>query len=97
MFQLIFSNIVGIVLYLGVINLLAAAVTVYDKKQARAHGRRVPEKNLFTLAILGGVPAMLVTMHIIRHKTQHKRFMLGLPLLLLAQLIIVALLYRINH
>lgn len=48
MFQLIFSNIVGIVLYLGVINLIAAAVTVYDKKQARAHGRRVPEKNLFT-------------------------------------------------
>ncbi|WP_085833119.1 DUF1294 domain-containing protein [Clostridium merdae] len=97
MFQIIFSNIVGIVLYLGVMNLIAAVVTVYDKKQARTHGRRVPEKNLFTLAILGGTPSMLVTMHIIRHKTQHKRFMLGLPLLLLAQLIIVTLLYQVYH
>lgn len=97
MFQIIFSNIVGIVLYLGAMNLIAAVVTVYDKKQARTHGRRVPEKNLFTLAILGGTPAMLVTMHIIRHKTQHKRFMLGLPLLLLAQLIIVTLLYQVYH
>lgn len=94
MFHLIFSSSVGIVLYLGVINLIAAAVTVYDKKQARTHGRRVPEKNLFTLAILGGSPAMLVTMHIIRHKTQHRRFMLGLPLIILVQLTITSLVYQ---
>lgn len=37
---------------------------------------------------------MLVTMHIIRHKTQHKRFMLGLPLIILAQLIIASLVYQ---
>lgn len=97
MFELIFSHPTGIVLYLGVINLIAAAVTVYDKKQARTHGRRIPEKDLFTLAILGGSPAMLVTMHIIRHKTQHKRFMLGLPLILLAQLSIASLVYQFTR
>lgn len=77
--------------YIGGINLAAALVTVLDKKRARLNKRRVPEKTLWTLAVLGGSPAMLVTMHLIRHKTQHKSFMLGLPAMILIQLLLVYL------
>lgn len=97
MLDLLQESPVALALYLGVINIIAALVTVHDKNRAKTHGRRVPEKNLFTLAILGGSPAMLVTMHLIRHKTQHKRFMLGLPLILLAQLVLASLAYTYLH
>lgn len=81
-------------LYIGLINLIAALVTISDKKRARQKVRRIPEKTLWTLAVLGGSPAMLVTMHLIRHKTQHKIFMLGMPVLILVQLVILYLLFR---
>lgn len=84
MFELIFSYSTGIVLHLGVINLVAAAVTICDKKQAHTHGWRVPKKNLFTLVVLDDSSAMLVTMHIIRHKIQYKCFVLGLLFIILA-------------
>ena len=67
------------------INILATIVTVYDKLIAGTGKRRVPEQTLFLLALIGGAPMMYLTMLLIRHKTLHKRFMLGLPLILLLQ------------
>ena len=67
---------------------IAVIVTVYDKLIAGGKRRRVPEKTLFFLAVLGGSAAMYLTMLLIRHKTRHKRFMLGLPLIILVQLAI---------
>lgn len=79
------------IVYLAVISLIAVVVTVLDKKAAKIDGaRRVPEKTLLLLAALGGSVAMFVTMKWIRHKTQHVKFMLGIPLIIIAQ---VALLY----
>ena len=46
---------------------------------------RTPEKTLLVLSALGGSIAMFVTMLIIRHKTKHVKFMLGIPLIILAQ------------
>ena len=73
--------------YAVIISALAVIVTVYDKWAASHRPRhRVPEKTLFLLSVLGGTPAMYLTMLVIRHKTKHKRFMLGLPLILLLQI-----------
>lgn len=82
-------------LWLGLISLIACAVTVYDKiASKRLPQHRTPEKTLFLLAILGGSVAMYATMQLIRHKTQHKRFMIGIPLIILAQIAgIVALIF----
>ncbi len=56
--------------------------------------RRVPEKTLFLFALAGGAVPELVTMLIIRHKTKHKRFMIGLPVIIFAQVILaVAVFY----
>lgn len=75
-------------------NLIAALVTAADKRRARAHRRRVPERTLLLLAALGGSPAMLVTMRIIRHKTRHPKFMIGLPVLLLLQIALAVWIFR---
>lgn len=47
--------------------------------------RRIPEKTLLIISALGGSVAMLITMRAIRHKTQHMKFMLGIPAIIVAQ------------
>lgn len=72
-------------IYLIAISLVSCAVTASDKRRAEKNRRRIPEKTLFLLAAAGGSAAMLLTMNIIRHKTKHKRFMIGLPLIIFVQ------------
>lgn len=81
------------VVYILIISLAAIIITVSDKSRAKKHKRRVPEKTLFITAALGGAAAMYLTMLNIRHKTKHKRFMIGLPLILFAQIGIAVLIY----
>ena len=81
--------------YLIIINILAAVFTVSDKLRAIKHKRRISEFTLMTLAVLGGSVAMLITMLIIRHKTRHLKFMLGIPIIILIQLVIVFFVWRI--
>ncbi len=71
--------------WLAVISLIALIVTVSDKIRAKEHKRRVRELTLFALAGLGGSAVMLLTMLIIRHKTKHVKFMLGLPIIMVMQ------------
>lgn len=87
MLNYLFGNVDLFSIYLGAINIAAALVTMMDKTRAYEKGRRIPERTLFTIAILGGAPAMLVTMHLIHHKTKHKRFMLGLPAIIVVQMV----------
>ena len=75
-----------ILIYFAVISVITAIVTIYDKKAAKSRPKnRVPEKVLFLLAILGGSVAEYLTMLKIRHKTKHKRFMIGLPFIIVLQ------------
>ena len=72
-------------IYFLVINLLAAAVCALDKYSAINGGWRVRENTLFALCLLGGSVGMYLTMRLIRHKTRHKRFMIGIPLIIILQ------------
>lgn len=76
-------------IYLLVINFYAVVITVSDKKLAKSVARRVPEKKLFITAALGGSLGMYITMRKIRHKTLHKRFMIGIPLIMAAQCVLI--------
>lgn len=71
--------------YLAAVSLLSVIVAVADKIKARRGERRVPENTLMLLAALGGSAAMLVTMLLIRHKTRHIQFMLGIPIIMILQ------------
>ncbi|NLJ30237.1 MAG: DUF1294 domain-containing protein [Clostridiales bacterium] len=71
--------------YLIIINFIAAILTVSDKRRAIRHRRRIRERTLLLAAALGGSPALWITMKCIRHKTRHKKFMIGVPLIFAAQ------------
>ena len=75
-----------ILAYLALISLVSITVCCYDKYAAKRRPKhRTPEATLLLLSALGGSVAMLVTMLIIRHKTKHLKFMIGIPAIILVQ------------
>lgn len=78
-----------VAVYLLFINVIAVAFCFVDKLRAKRGGWRIPEKTLFIISGLGGSVGMYATMCFIRHKTKHKRFMIGLPLIIILQIIIL--------
>ena len=72
-------------IYFICINLISVAVCITDKRKAIKGSRRVSEKTLFALCFLGGSVGMYLTMKAVRHKTLHKRIMIGIPLIILLQ------------
>ena len=79
-------------IYLCAISLVSIIVCCYDKFAAKHNPRhRTRESTLLLLSALGGSVAMLLTMFAIRHKTKHAKFMVGIPLIIVAQIAIVAL------
>ena len=75
-------------IYVAVISLIAIVFTCYDKIAAKKLPRhRTPEATLLFISVLGGSVAMFVTMQLIRHKTQHKKFMIGIPVIIALQVI----------
>lgn len=77
------------VIWLCVISLVAVIVTIADKWKAKRGKWRVPEATLLLISALGGSAAMYVTMLCIRHKTKHIKFMAGIPLIFVFQIIIL--------
>lgn len=84
------KQIVDLITYFAVVSLAAVIMTVLDKAKAVKHKFRISERALFLVALLGGSAAEYLTMKVIRHKTLHKKFMLGLPAIIIAQIIIIA-------
>lgn len=81
-----------LLIWFAVVSIITAVLTVADKLKAKKGSYRVPERVLIIFALLGGSPAEYITMRLIRHKTLHKKFMVGLPLIMIAQIIAVCLL-----
>ena len=81
--ELIFFHILPA--WLILISLISIIVSVSDKVRAKRGANRVPEATLIFLSVLGGSFAMLITMLIIRHKTKHPKFMVGIPVIILLQ------------
>ena len=76
--------------YLAFISVLAVILTVYDKiaSKRRPEGR-IRERNLMLVAFFGGSFAMFICMVLIRHKTRHMKFMLGIPLFIAIHLAVI--------
>ena len=69
-------------IYLVVMNLLGVAVMWSDKRRARLHRWRIPEKVLFGVSLLGEARGTWAGMYLFRHKTKHWYFVVGMPLIL---------------
>ena len=77
---------VFIVAYLVAVNLWAYALMGVDKRRAGQRGaQRIPERTLFLSALLGGGVGAFLGMWGFRHKTRHWYFVVGIPLILLAE------------
>ena len=82
-------TVIGIWYFLG-ISFIAVVVTCYDKWAATKRPKhRTRESTLLWLSAFGGSVAMYLTMLTIRHKTKHMKFMLGIPGIILAQIILL--------
>lgn len=79
--------------YLIIINFIAVIVTIIDKHNAKKQRWRVPEDTLLFLAVFGGSAGMLLTMYVIRHKTHHKKFMYGIPVIITLQMVVAFYLF----
>ena len=55
--------------YLAAVNILLCALMGTDKLLAKLQKRRIPEKTLFALAVLGGALGGTVGMYSFHHKT----------------------------
>ena len=82
-----------IVLYLCIINALAFLLMLIDKQKAKKNRWRIPEATLLGVSAIGGSVGGLLGMCLLRHKTLHKRFSIGIPLMLVAHLAIAYLLF----
>lgn len=82
--------VIAIAAYVLIISVISVVMTIRDKSCAKKGKWRVPEKTLFILSALGGSAAMYITMKAIRHKTQHKRFMIGIPAIMIVQVLLIA-------
>ena len=71
--------------YLLVINILAFVCYGLDKLKAKRNARRVSERTLLLLALVGGSVGAWLGMLVWRHKTKHAKFRFGVPILLLLQ------------
>ncbi len=78
-----------LLLYLILINAAAFLLMLVDKQKARKNLWRIPERTLFLSALLGGSVGALLGMYTFRHKTRHLSFTLGMPAILIGQLILV--------
>ena len=80
--------------YLIVINVVIFTVYGIDKLKAKQGSWRISEATLLILAIIGGSIGALLGMKVWRHKTQHKKFKYGLPLILIIQIILIGYLSK---
>ena len=74
-------------IYLLIINALGFLLMLVDKYKAKKNKWRIPEKTLMSMALLGGSIGCLAGMYAVRHKTQHLKFTLGIPLILALQVV----------
>lgn len=76
-----------LLVYLLIINAAAFALMLADKWKAKKNRWRIPEATLMGVAALGGSIGALAGMYLVRHKTQHPKFTLGIPLILSVQIV----------
>ena len=80
--------------YLIVINIVTFLVYGIDKWKAKQGSWRISEATLLILAAIGGSIGALLGMKIWHHKTMHKKFKYGLPLILIIQIILIGYLSK---
>ncbi|WMJ89575.1 DUF1294 domain-containing protein [Anaerocolumna sp. MB42-C2] len=83
------------IIYFVTINFASFLVMGADKQKAKKNQWRIKEKTLFTLAVIGGSLGSILGMFCFHHKTKHCRFVIGMPIILIIQVILIIFLFSI--
>ena len=84
----------AILTYLLITNLLGFFIMLIDKQRAIHKEWRIPEKTLLGISFFGGAIGMLLGMSCFRHKTKHKKFTIGVPFILLMQVVLIIFYFK---
>lgn len=88
---------IGLICYLLIINMVGFSMMGIDKNRARRGAWRISEAALFGIAAMGGSIGCIAGMEVFRHKTRHWYFKLGMPAILVVQVVILILLLRVFY
>ncbi len=77
-----------------IVNIISFVLFYVDKRRAIKHQWRIRETTLFLSAIVGGSVGAIAGMYVFHHKTRHWYFVVGMPLILAVQLVILFLLRK---
>ena len=80
-------------IYFLVINIIGFLSMGIDKWKSRRQAWRIAESTLFLISIAGGSAGSIMGMYVFHHKTLHRKFTLGLPIILFLQIVIGILIY----
>ena len=85
----------NIIIYLIIINIIGFFAMGIDKFKAKRGSWRIPENTLLMFTILGGGIGTITGIYIFRHKTKKKKFTIGMPAILILEILIVVYLIKI--
>ena len=87
-FENIFT-VQNIIIYFVAINIITFFVMWLDKRKAKKGKWRIPENTLLLLVLLGGGIGGIAGMYTFRHKTQKMKFVIGFPVILICEIILI--------
>ncbi len=82
-------TIPNFIIYLVIINVITFFAMWLDKRKAERGKWRTSEQTLFVLVLLGGGVGGIAGMYIFRHKTQKPRFVVGFPVILIFEIVVL--------
>ncbi len=81
-------------LYLAIINAFGFYMMWSDKQKAKKNAWRTPERSFFVVSAVGGSLGCWLGMQAFRHKTQHAKFTVGIPVILLLQIALILYVWK---
>ena len=78
-----------IFLYVIIINIIGFFIMGIDKFKAQKGYWRTPEKTIFMITLLGGGIGTVAGMYVFRHKTKKLKFTIGLPTILISEIVLI--------
>jgi uncharacterized membrane protein YsdA (DUF1294 family) len=88
------NDVSMLLFYIIGVNLLSFILMGVDKRKAERRKYRIPERTFWMLAILGGAIGVISGMKTYRHKTKHASFKIGMPILLILNIILAGYLFN---
>lgn len=78
-----------LIIYFIVMNLVGIVAMAIDKRKAKKGEWRIKEGTLFIITMLGGGIGTILGMYLFRHKTRKLKFTIGLPTILITEIVII--------